>query len=132
MSVISKDLAGQIAIKLTEKSRLFMEKLHTEYKDVVTELYEDQTPQDVKDCCKKHPEWFYKRGYVSFSGYGFNYESVSTTRQVICNGGTNANLHLTSKIADKIMSPYRKWEKAKEKYEKLKDDTKQAIIALKT
>jgi len=132
MSRISNETAKQIAIKLTEKSRIAAEKLHVEYRELVTELYEEETPQEVKALFKKLPDWFYTRGYVNFNGHGFGWEQVSTTRQIICNGGTNANLHLTSKIADKITTSKRKWDKAKKNYEDLKDETKQALLALKT
>lgn len=132
MSRISNDLAGQIATKITEKSRLASEKAHLEYREAVTQLYEEQTPADVIKCKKNHPDWFYERGAVSFSGHGFSWENVATTRQVIANGGTYANLHLTAKIADKLMTSKRKWDKASKAYKELKDETKQALLTLKT
>ena len=132
MSVISKDLAEKIATKLTEKSRAAVDRLYADYKSVVTEMYEDQTPQLIKDVYKKHPEWFYKRQQVYFTGHGFNYERVTTTQSVICNNGTDAHLDLNSKLADKITSAKRKWDKAKKEYELLKDETRQALLTLKT
>lgn len=100
---ISKDLAGQIAFKLTENSRLAAEVINKEYQELVTLAYESQTPQLVKDCFKKHPEWHYTRQTLCFSGHGFNYERVSTTRPIICNAGTDASLALTAKSAEILL-----------------------------
>ena len=131
MSRISNDLAGQIANKLTEKSRLVMEKLHTDYRELVTELYEETTPKEVKDCFKKFPEWIQRRTSIKLHGHGFNWEYVATTRSII-EKDDNCSLVLTSKMADKITTAKRKWEKAKKNYEDLKTESKQAILTLKT
>lgn len=132
MSVISRTVAEQIAYKLTTKSKASADALQKEYQEIVTKLYEAQTPKSVKDCDKKHPEWFYKRGTVNFRGHGFSYENVTTTRQVICNGGTNANLELNPEIAKQIVVAKNKWEKALDDYKNLKRETENALIALKT
>ncbi len=52
MSRISNELAGQIAHKLTEASRLEVEQFHTDYRELATSLYEDQTPDEVKKAKK--------------------------------------------------------------------------------
>jgi len=132
MSRISNDLAGQIAVKLTEKSRIAVKKLHEEYQAIATELYEDQIPNEVKEVFKKHPDWFYTRQSLYFTGQGFNYERVIPTRHIICNNGTDAHLKLTGAIASKLMTAKRKWEKAEKEYKLLKDESKQALLTLKT
>lgn len=132
MSVISKDLARQIATKLTEKSRIAAEKLHVEYRELVTHSYEEQTPTEVKSLFKKFADWFYTRGSIRLNGHGFNYEYISSTRNVICNSNNECNLLLTAKVAEKLVSAKRKWEKAKKVYEELKEESKQALLTLKT
>jgi len=132
MSRISNELAGQIAHKLTEKSRLAAEKLHVEYRELVTSFYEEQTPDQVKKCFKDNCDWFYTRCEIRMDGHGFNWAWVTSTRPVICNNESYANLKLTSKVADQIISAKRKWEKAKEKYDNLKREAKQALLTLKT
>lgn len=99
---------------------------------MATQFYEEQTPKDVKDLFKKYPVWFYTRTQIQCNGHGFNWEYITTTRPIICNGVSNATLTLTSKISDKLTSAKRKWEKAKDKYSKLKDEAKQALLTLKT
>ena len=133
MSVISKDLARQIATKLTEKSRIAKDELHKEYRQLVTDLYKEQVPDDVSKCFKNNPDWFYTQSSIRLDGHGFDWEYVATMGgNVIANGGSNAFLKLTSKTADKITNSKRKWEKAKDSYELLKDETVQALLALKT
>jgi len=132
MSRISKELAAQIATKLTEKSRIAAEELKKEYGQLAYEMYDAQTPKEVKDTFKKHPEWFYTRTRIDFSGHGFNYESVVCPNPVICNGGTNANLNLTAKLASQLTAASRKYEKAYDAYKQLKRETETAIINLGT
>jgi len=132
MSRISNDLAGQIAFKLTEKSRIVAENLHVDYRELVTSFYEEQTPKEVKDCLKKFPDWVDTTTSVKLHGHGFNWEYVSTTRAVIQNNTNEGMPNMTSKMADKISTAKRKWLKAKEKYETLKTESKQALLTLKT
>lgn len=132
MSRVSSELARQISIKLTEKSRIAMEGLYTEYKELVTIAYEEQCPDAVKECYKKCQEWFYVRSEVFLNGHGFNHERVHTTRRIICNAYSDAHLKMTEKIADKLIAAKRKYEKAKKHYEDLKDETRVAILALRT
>jgi hypothetical protein len=132
MSVISKDLARKIAIKLTEKTSILVDNLKVSYQEFVTTEYEKQIPDEVKKCFQKHPDWFNCTSYIYFRGNGFNHENITGTRRVICNSTTSAHLTLTSIIADKIMSIKRKHESEKDKYENLLEETTQALLALKT
>ena len=132
MSRISKDLAHQIAIKLTEKSRLAAELINDEYRLLVTEIYEEKTPQEVKDCFKKHSEWFYTRQYIDINGHGFRWSQVKAPRTVICNSGTSANLELTAKSSAAITTLKRKYEKAIEDHKQLRLETETAILNLGT
>lgn len=132
MSRISKELAKQVSIKLTEKSRMAADELHTVYREIATSMYEDQTPKEVKDCFKKNAEWFYTRSSISLDGHGFRWESISATRPVICNNNQNATLELNSKNSTVLINAKRKWEKAKDEYKKLQKETETAIINLGT
>lgn len=132
MSRISKDLAHQIAIKLTEKSRLAAEVLNKEYREIATAMYEDQTPKDIKDCFKKHADWFYTLSYVRFDGHGFRWENVTTVRPVICNNGSDAKLELNVKTSSTLSAAKHKWEKAVENHKQLQLETETALINLGT
>lgn len=134
MSRISKDAARSISFKLTEKSKLAVSQLHEDYREMITALYEDQTPAKVKAAQKEHPEWFYTRSEIYLNGHGFNREWVTPTRPVIANSedGGDANLHLTAKTAATIFKAKIKWEKADKKYKELRRETESALLALKT
>lgn len=134
MSRISNELATQIAFKLTEKSRIAADALHVQYRELVTVIYESQTPDEVTICLKKYPDWISTIGGIKLNGHGFNWEYISATRHIICNNGSNSSgiLKMTDKNSKQIMEAKRKWDKAKEKYENLKSESKQALLALKT
>ncbi len=132
MSRISQDLAGQIAFKLTQKSRTAAELLHKEYRQLVEDAYNAQVPKMVTDTFAKHPEWFNTRTRVDFSGHGFRWEQVQTSNAVICNGGQNANLELTDKLATQLFKAKEKWRKADEAVKELQKETDQALINLRT
>lgn len=132
MSRISKELAHQIAIKLTEKSRVAAESLNKDYREIATAMYEDQTPKEVKDCFKKHAEWFYTRNYLTFDGHGFRWENVTTIRPIICNSGSNATLELNVKTSTQLNTAKRKWEKAVEEHKQLQRETETALLNLGT
>jgi len=132
MSRISKELAGQIAFKLTEKSRIASEKLHVEFREVVTSIYEQQTPKEVSECFKKYPDWFYTANGIKLNGHGFNWDYVSSIRTVIANNGTNCYITMNDKNSKQIQVAKQKWIKSKEKYNSLKEEAEQALLALKT
>jgi len=132
MSVISKDLAGRIATKLTENSRIHSEKLKSDYEEMVTAVYEDLIPQEIKQAFKKYPEWIQTDSSVVLNSHGFNWERLSMKKQLPeCDDFRNG-ITLTAKIADKLVNAKRKWENGKKKYKELLEETKQALLALKT
>lgn len=132
MSKISKELAKQVAVKLTEKSRLAAEVLNKEYREIATAMYEDQTPKEVKECFKKNSEWFYTRNYLTFDGHGFRWENVTTIRPIICNSGSNATLALNVKTSQLLSAAKKKWEKAVDDHQQLQRETETALLNLGT
>ena len=131
MSRISQELAQSIAYKLTEKSRIACDKLHVYFREFVTCLYEEQTPEEVKKCLKNHPDWIQTNSTIRLDGHGFRWEYVTSTRPVIQTDKDN-KLEMTAKVADKISSLKNKWEKSKKVYEELKAEAKQALLSLRT
>jgi hypothetical protein len=131
MSRISNDLAQQIAFKLTEKSKKVMDEKHIAFRDLVTTLYEESTPALIIDALKKFPDWIDTCSSIRLNGHGFNYEYVTPTRKCVSNSSVNS-LELTQKMADKITSVRKVWEKSKKQYNDLKDEVKHALLSLKT
>jgi hypothetical protein len=129
---ISQELAKQISFKLTEKSKSHVEALKKEYYKLAQHYYEAQIPDDIKNAFKKHPEWFYTRQIIEFSGHGFNWENIKADAPVICNDGTSAHLKLNEKSSSKLSTAKNKYKKAEEQYDSLRTETEQALLTLKT
>jgi len=130
---ISQDLAKQIASKLTEKSKAAYIAEQTAFKELVYETYMSRTPAEVRAVFEKHPDWVFSRQEVIINGHGFNYMRAMASKPVVCNEGSlNAHMPMTEKVGSILLSAWRKVEKAKEKYEKLKKETETALLNLKT
>jgi hypothetical protein len=129
---ISKDTAQQIAYKLTEKSRKNAEVLNEAYRALVTELYESQTPDEIKEIFKKHPDWIYTRMEIVLDGNGFRYERVCTVRPVITNSNSEARMEMTNKVSTALTKAKTARDKAKAAHKSLVDETKTALLNLKT
>lgn len=132
MSRISQDIAKQIATKLTEPSLKAMEAAENQYQELATNLYEEQIPAEVAKVYSKHPDWFHTCEDIWFEGYGFRREYVNASRRVISNNDNGAYLTLTAKLADKLTTAHRRYEKAKKAYNDLRKETEQALINLRT
>lgn len=132
MSRISQDMASQIATKLTQKSQEAVSALRKEYERAVKAAYQGQIPDEVQDTFTRHSEWFCTNNQVKLNGHGFNWEWVSFEGSIICNHGREALLKLTDKLATQLMKSKRAWEKAEEDRKKLRSETLQALLNLKT
>jgi len=134
MSRISKDLAHQIAFKLTVGGRQEVDRLHKEYQEIATQAYESQTPEMIREAFKKHPQFFYTATEIRITGRGFNNEYIRTTRNIIpnSNSGRYSNYEPTVKTSETLTAAKRKYEKAEAAHKKLLQETEVAIINLRT
>lgn len=132
MGQLSKQVIEQIALKMTEKSKKFVDACEKELKEVVTEVYLLQVPAEVMRVFKTHCEYVETTQSVYVNGNGFNRETFNMTKQLPSTSSYNATLKLTAATADQILKAKRKWEKAKEDYKNLKQETESALQALKT
>ncbi len=132
MAQLSKQVIEQIAHKLTEKSKKYVDQCEKELKEIVTEMYIQQVPIEVMKVFKTHCEYVETTQCLYLDGHGFNRENISMTRQLPAMSNYNQKLNLTAVIADKIMKVKRKKEKAKEDYKNLVTETEAALYALKT
>ncbi len=117
---------------MTEKSKKYADNLLSEYAKLVTETYECQIPDEVKRCFKNHCDYIATSSSAFLDGHGFNHEIVSMRKQVPTKNGHSAKVSLTAIIADKLIKAKRKYEKAKEDYKALVQETESALSALKT
>lgn len=132
MAVLSKMAVQNIAEKMTKKSKDYHAKLEQELRNLLTEIYEEQIPEDVKKVFKKHPEYIETCTSVYLDGHGFNRETLRMSKSLPATSSYHQPLKLTSAIADRIKKVKNKCEKAEEDYEKLVQETQSALLALKT
>lgn len=120
MSRISKDLAEKIATKLTEKSRIKVEKLDLQFRELVTTIYEEQTPDEVKVVFKKYPDWIRTTDGTYLIGHGFNFLWVELTRRCVSNRERrDSEIKMSSKVADQLTKANSVTEKARKEYKLL-------------
>jgi Mg2+ and Co2+ transporter CorA len=134
MATLSKQVLDNIAARMTEKSKKYVEQLRKDYEQLATDLYDSKTPDKVKEFCKQHREYVEMTGSLRLVGPGFNHECVSSTKRVVSNTASSysANLNLTEKQAEKLVEAKRKWEKARDAYRTLVQETEAALLTLKT
>lgn len=129
---ISQDTARLIANKLTEKSRQVAESLKVEFRELVTSLYEEATPKEVKDVLTKHPDWVFTTGTITLRGHGFSHENVLVTRLVVANNGQYANMPMNEKTGSRIWKSFQRMEKAANEQKALKNETERSLINMGT
>lgn len=132
MAQLSKMVIDQIATKMVEKSKKYSDAMQKELETLVTEIYQDQVPEEVKKVFKSHCEYIETSQCVYLDGHGFNRETISMTKQMPAVTQYNQRLNLTAATADRIMKVKRKADKAKEDYKSLLQETQSALEALKT
>jgi len=72
--------------------------------------------------------------HINFDGHGFNREYVSLDKKVVANveGYAQALLELTPKTSAALRKAKDKWDDAKKKAKDLKEETRRALINLRT
>lgn len=104
---MSKQLAYDIARKLTEKLRNKIDKLETELGRFVKAEYEKQIPKQIKKLAITHPGWIEWTDEVRLHGHGFNYKKInfclrSAEKELPRPIREEAELVLTDELADEI------------------------------
>lgn len=132
MAVLSKMVIESIASKMTEKSRKHVDALKKEYQELVTQIYEQQIPEEIKKIFKTHSEYIRTTTSVYMNGYGLSGEHCSLTKSLPSVAQYNTDMKLTAVITDKIVKAQIKWEKAQKEYKTLVNETESALYALKT
>ncbi len=82
MTRITKEIAQEVAVRMTEKKKNEIESLHKKLKDTVHKYVEKQIPKDVLSCFKKNKGYFHTRTSFQFIGNEFNYESYSCNSEL--------------------------------------------------
>jgi len=131
MSRISKEVAKNIATKMTSKSYELFQKLEKDFKDTVRSEYLKQVPEQVLTLFKTHSGYVETSTQVFLNGKGFNnmYVSISPCAPA---ERSYPPLEMTVKVADKLIAMKRKYEDAKAKHNSLKNEVEGTLISLGT
>lgn len=132
---ISKDTAASVARRLTVKAEENVKSLESEFISLVVEAYLDQQPKEAVEMAKKYPEHFCFTDNICVDGCGFSREYFDVgERNVISNVEhyKQANMKMTHKVAGPLLKARDKWKKAQAEYAKLKNETRIALLNLRT
>jgi hypothetical protein len=129
---ISKDLARQIALKLTQKSRDKRDKLKAAWEEAVTISYIQQIPEKVIKLQSLYPEWFKISGNIILEGHGFSWTNVNATEHVIKGKSDNCFLKLDAKLAGQLKALQNAYQDAKQAETNLFEEIETAILGLGT
>jgi len=132
MSRISMQLAEQIAKKLTEKKQALIAPTNLEFREFITQSFEATVPKPVMELFKKHSEYVETTNSVYLNEKGFSRENVSLTKAVPSIKEYSVHFPLTDAVAIKAKKLYHVWQKAKDDYKALFEETETALLNLRT
>jgi len=75
MTRITKEIAQEVATRMTEKKKMEIDVLDKKLKDCVHKYVLKQIPKSVLACFKNNKGYFNTRSSFQFVGNGFNFES---------------------------------------------------------
>jgi len=82
MSLITKAIAQEVALRLTAKKLNEVEALRLNLRNVFTEMYLATIPEEILKLFKAHPSYFEARSSFQLQGNGCNYEYLSTNKNL--------------------------------------------------
>lgn len=74
MSRITKEIARNVAIELTKVKKEQLKKIQLQLKDIVSEIYKQQLPEEVVSLFKKYPKYFQTAISTRINSPGFQWE----------------------------------------------------------
>jgi len=132
MSRITKDIANQVAKKLTDKRKIAVDKKYKEFQEDAFEAYKKKIPKDVLEFYATHKTWVKEVSQYKLIGHGWNHEYVYMSGLLPSKDGNYINVPLDEKTSKALLikSDYVKEER--QKIEVLKDEIITALLRLGT
>ncbi len=131
MSIISKDLARQIAKKLTQKKYDALTKTKKELSDYAYEIAKSTIKKDVFDFYLKNKMYFKTSTSITFVGPGLNHENVHIN-EIPSNGSWNVTKLASDKEAKSIVEFLNSIKTQKKQINELFLEIESALLGLKT
>lgn len=132
MSIVTKELASNLAKKICEKANSEAQKLLEEISKELTEICMKDVPDEVKEVFKKYPTWIDQTWNVQMHGTGWNYEWFNVG-PVPAEKGHRINLTIENKaLNDAILKKWKSYEKQIDKIKSLKREYENCFLQLRT
>jgi len=130
MSRITKEIASQVAKKLTAKKLEEITNLEKEIATKFEAIYLNRLSKEIKETFKKHKNYFYTRSQFQVSGSGFDYFYVNTLNEVPYN--RNSSFVATKEDADVLLPLINNKKLLKGNYDKLIIEIEALLYGLRT
>lgn len=128
---ITKTMAHEVAIKLTEKKKEEVKVLKEALEDEMFSLGLSKCPQDVIDLFKKRPAFFNTSSYIQLSGSGFDYERFNS-KEEFPSDASNRSIDPGKTLGKKLRMLADKIEEKDEAYRALKLEIENTLFSLRT
>lgn len=129
MSRITKQIAENVAVKLTEKQSLKIKELQANLKDKFTEIYLKTIPKEVIDFHAKYPNFTETRQSVQCTGNGFQWQSLGFNGHVPSISNTFSPNEKDAKLLLKLLNEI---DDKKSELSKLKHEIEVLVFGLRT
>jgi len=126
---ITKAIATEVAGKLLSKQVLEIQTLRKELEYKFDEIYLKTIPKEVVELFKKYPNYFYTRRNFQLSGNGFNWKSVSTSKDL---PSINGSFIPNATDAVILLDAINIIDTKKSEYHKLTSEIENALFSLRT
>lgn len=130
--IISKQIATEIAKKLTQKKYDALEKIKKEISEKAYEIAKADVKKDIFEMYEKNKSFFKTSSAISFIGTGLNYESVTLPTPIPSTGGWNVRKQLNDKQASVFVSLFSKRDSLKKELRELFLEIENALLSLKS
>lgn len=130
MSRITKTIASEIALKLTQAKRIELEKLNLELTNFYYEFAKKQVPTDIFNFYTKNRRYFKTTNKIRFIGNGFNYETVYFNPCLPNADDYYMSIEPSKEIADEILLKQKTIKTKKVFLENLETEIENTLLSI--
>jgi len=131
MSRITKEIAHQVALKLTSKKFEECLKLIEELAVETFKLYSNTVPKEIVELSKKFPDYFNFSEHLNVTGNGFSYDQIKISEKSVVK---SCNKYFTPSPQDAkvLMAIKNKIDDARKSYKDLVFEIENLVYHLRT
>jgi len=130
MSIITKAIATEVAVKLTAKKQEEIKNLDLKLREQFEIVYLKSLPKEVVLAFENAPNYFNTSNSVQISGNGFNWQSLGFTKKMPVL--RNCSHQLSDKEASDFLKKYNTIEDKKSKCRDLIYEIETALFSLRS